>query len=190
MKLDLQATQAVLQQKLLEQIKFEQDSLGLSDMVRVLLVLSPKLEPQTVQTIAQGLLNRIKTEKDLDVLNELVLALNALSAKLEPKTAQVAVQDLLEQMKTLKDPYVLQIIAIALKTLEKQSITVNRPDFIIQLQSYVNVLKGYVGGIIECREAILDNIELMIGQKFDGDKWRFVEWATSKDAAKFHLDLD
>ena len=74
--------------------------------------------------------------------------------------------------------------------LENQSTIDTQPDSPVQLQPYVDLLKGYGGGFVQSRKAILNIIEVKTGQKFDGDKWRFVEWATSEDAAKFHLDLD
>lgn len=189
-QLKLINNQVILEKKLHEQIKSESNPLAFSDLVRVLLVFSPKLESQSAQTITHDLLNRIKTENDLDILNELILALNILISRLEPQIIQTAINVLLDKMNTLRSSDVLINLAAALQDLEQQSIMVSHSDAIIRLQPYVNLLKGYAGGIIQCRIILLHILELITSQKFDGDKWRFVEWATSKDAAKFHLDLD
>ena len=116
--------------------------------------------------------------------------MNTLISRLKPQIIQITIQELLEKMHTLRDSHLLVNLAKVLGDLEKKSFIINHQETIARLQLYINELKGYSGGIIECRIILLDIIELITGQKFDGDKWRFVEWATSKDATRFHLDLD
>jgi hypothetical protein len=42
----------------------------------------------------------------------------------------------------------------------------------------------------DARKALLDGIDRISGEKFEGDLWRFVDWATVSDRGKaLRLDL-
>ena len=60
---------------------------------------------------------------------------------------------------------------------------------VTRAQKYVDLLKGFDGGVLESRTKILEILETITGQKFNNDKWQFVEWATSRAAAEYSLDL-
>ena len=230
-KLEPQTSQA-LAREFLDWMKSEQNRPVFVVLVRVVSVLVPKIDLQTVQSLTRELLGRIKSEQDLWTLEFLVDEISDLIPKLDPQTAQALVSALLERMKSEHNSNALLSLAKLALTLESQ-LTPNSP---VQLQNYVDLLKGYAGiflrvpakyhvpsyaptsanylpsyapayflplakypGVpirendstpIGSGKVILDIIEIKTGQKFNGDKWRFVEWATSKDAAKFHLDLD
>lgn len=196
-------------QDLLAKMENASISGALDHMARAVPILAINLKPQTAQALIQGLLERItppkltfiaarerrdpfaplvSTAHYLAVQTEVV---QTLATKLKPQVAQILFQDLLTRMKHEQDPSLLAALVKMALAMENQSTIDTQPDSPVQLQPYVDLLKGYVGGgFVQSRKAILNIIEVKTGQKFDGDKWRFVEWATSKDAAKFHLNLD
>ncbi len=175
-----------LAQPLVERMKTEQDSRVRSAMAQAVAA----LEPAAALSLAQPLVERMKTERDSRARSALAQAVANLAAKLEPAAALSLAQPLVEQMKTEQDERQLSLLAKAAQSLETRADMSTNPDSASRLQSYVDLLKGFAGGFEESRKVLLDIIGAKTGQKFEGDKWRFVAWATSPEAEKFHLKLD
>ena len=148
--------------------------------------LGGKLEAKDVQALAATLVIRMKTEQDSNALSELGRALASLSGKLEAKDVQPGAAALAARMQT--EHLDLDSLATAWVSLEK--VANAKHDIQQRVQVYVELLQLplMVGA---ARKALLAGLEEMIGEKLDGDVWRFMDWATGTDEGrklrlKFH----
>ena len=59
-----------------------------------------------------------------------------------------------------------------------------------RIQKYVDLLALPLV-VEENRKSLLDGLEPLTGATFDGDLWRFVDWATTTDKGRsMHLQLE
>jgi hypothetical protein len=172
---------------LVKRMETEQASYALSLLGQALAGLSGKLEAKDVQPGAAALVKRMETEQASDALSSLGEALAGLSGKLDAKDVQPLVVVLEEATKTRNDFEVIPGMAAAWVTLEP--IAHGKLDDRKRVQAYVDLLRlplvvGYA------RKALLDGLDQLTGEKFGGDLWRFVDWATESDEGKaLRLDL-
>jgi len=174
---------------LVERMKTEHDSDALDSLHEALTWLSGWIEAKDVQPRATALAKRMEREQDGLVLSMLGKALAGLGRKLEAQDLQRAATALGEAMKTSERVSFAQLsrMATAWVMLERVAYT----DLSLQkrVQAYVDLLRLplVVGG---ARKALLDGLEQLTGEKFEGDLWRFVDWATESDKGKaLRLDL-
>jgi chorismate mutase len=172
---------------LVELIKKETNPYVRQSMGRAIQAVGAKLEPKTAESVATDLVELMKKETNSSARQSMARAIQAVGAKLEPKTAESMVKDLIALVKNNVNLN-LEVLDI-IEDLENKFGSKDTGAS-SRLQSYVDLLKGYRGGVAWSRITLLKIMEVITGQKFEGDKWRFVEWATSQDASKYRLNLD
>lgn len=129
----------------------------------------------------------MESERDSSALSLLGEALAGLSGKLEATGAQPGAAALEEAMRTRNDFEAVPGTAAAWVTLEP--IAYRKLDDQKRVQAYVDLLRlPLVVG--DARKALLDGLEQIAGEKFEGDLWRFMDWATESEEGKaLRLDL-
>jgi hypothetical protein len=121
----------------------------------------------------------METEQDSRTLESLGKALAALSAKLEPKDVQPGVAALLRFLEDANEHQeTLVHVWLELEWVAKYGDPV-RENF----DRYVKVHQ-FPLMIGRQRRAVLDGLEKLTGEKFEGDLWRFVNWATPSGDTK------
>jgi hypothetical protein len=180
---------------LVERMKTEHDSVALRSLSLALGSISPKLERQDVAPLAVALVERMKTEKETYTLADLGSALDSLSAGVQ---GGGSIDHLFEKLavRSIREcnEYMVAGLAkgmVALRPGLPNPITLSiyhRPVRIEQV--YLDLLKSpFVVG--EARANLLEGLEQATGQKFNGDLWSFVDWATRTDAGRaLKLDLE
>ncbi len=157
---------------------------------------SAGLDSKDALGIARILLKRMKAEKDN--IHARVFhcgtALAALGARLDNEDALVVEQLVLSHIGTELNPEKLDLLV---KTFARRDAAARRavsfPPYRRPVpieQVYVDLLKNplIVG---ETRATLLAVLEEATGQAFQGDQWRFVDWATQTEAGRaMQLDLE
>ena len=160
--------------------------------------LSNKLEPKDVQPAAAVLIERIEaTPPAAPAFPGLSEAVASLSDKLEPESLQTVVALLNRRLRTQgsEDHDLGKVWVIIERKADAQL------DNRKRIQMYVDLLRSpvVVGKTtnvpltpqsVDTRKSLLDGLEKITGRQFEGDLWRFVDWATTAQEGKsLHLDL-
>jgi predicted sugar kinase/membrane protein implicated in regulation of membrane protease activity len=178
---DVQRLAAVL----VERMKTEKDSEALFSLGNVLSSLSEKLDPKDVQPAVVALVGQMKAEKDSRLLSSLGKTLVSFGAILRVEEAQTALGFLSERWyedhgrdASTEDWISLEVVAD------------RDMDLHGRIQKYVDLLALPLI-IEENRKTLVDGLEALSGAKFDGNMWRFVDWATMTDKGKsMKLELE
>ncbi len=172
---------------LVKRMESEQDSYALSLLGKALAGLSGKLVAKDVQPGAAALIKRMESEQDRYALSRLGEVLAGLSGKLETKGAQPLAAALEEAMRSRNNFAAVPRMAAAWVTFER--IAYGKLDDRKRVQAYIDLLRlPLVVG--DARKALLDGLDQLAGEKFEGDLWRFVDWATESERGQaLRLDL-
>jgi hypothetical protein len=185
-KLDAKDVQPLVA-ALVERLKVEQNSDAVSELGLALAGLSSKLDAQNVKPVVATLVERIKVDQGTKALSALGLALAGLSSNLGAKDAQPSAAALKASMKTRNDLEDIPRMVKAWVPLEQVAYANLDPR--TRIQTYVDLL-GLPLVVGDARKALLDGLDQLTGEAFEGDLWRFVDWATESDEGKaLQLDL-
>jgi hypothetical protein len=138
-----------------------------------------------VEPATAALVERMKGAKALDSLLALGKALSAIESHVRPQEAQQGLKLLSPtSQKTLWDA------DCAAAWVRLEQVADRDLDAGKRIQKYVDLLAvPLVVG--EARTPLLEGLETLTGAKFEGDLWKFVDWATTTDRGKaMHLQLD
>jgi hypothetical protein len=179
-------------QLLLEQMRAKNSGDSLAKLGEALGALSAKLDSRDILLGAQLLLEQIVGQTGGSLEKE-GRVLWALCSKLNGEETIAVQQRVLEKIPTRSNLESLNLLAETFakcgSALRK---TVSFPPYRHPVrieQAYVDLLKKplIVG---KARTALVDALEKASGQVFDGDQWRFVDWATQTEAGRaMKLDL-
>ena len=188
-KLEPKSAEAVAKE-IIDRMKSQREGSRHQVWANVLEAVGSKLDSKTAESLSRDLVELIKNERGASNVEAMAGALRAVSTNLDPPILESVLLESIALLENQKDRNIFQAVSSrVIKSLEKQMPT-NNKSVNARLQNYVNLLKGYRGGIPSLRSVILANVEIINGQSFEGDKWKFVNWATGPSAAKFRLDLD
>lgn len=156
---------------------------GYLEYVQAFPALCSHLDTQSAQAASTPLLERMKVETDVDALSALGEALGPIAGKLRPEDARLAMNILFQAWKANAGE------GISGKAWAPLEAAADRDEPIpLRLQKYVDLMALPVA---TWGEGFIDGLEPLTGQKFEGDLWKFVDWAVnSKEGKAMHLNLD
>lgn len=160
----------------------------LAVVVEALSHLKEELRSEQVQQIITTMARQLKKEEGGFWVGLLGKTLARLRKDLPSGYARMGATEVLEHLKKETSARILTSLAETWSRLEPIAYRdVSRSK---RLQVYVDLLNHplVVG---ESRQALLEGVEQIVGESFDGDHWSFVDWATeSEEGKKLNLDLN
>jgi hypothetical protein len=151
-----------------------------------LAALSVKLDARDVEPGAVALVKRMEAEQNAFALWGLGGALAVLSEKLDARDVKRGAAALAHAIKNANG-LDLERLTVAWRDLEH--VAYADLDLQKRIQAYVDLLRLPLV-VEDPRKALLDGLEKLTGEEFEGDLWRFVDLATESDKGKaLRLDL-
>jgi hypothetical protein len=179
--------------ELVASMRTERDSRVIPSLGWALSSLSARLKRQDVVPGIALLVARIKTEADGQALASLTWALTLLGGRLERQDAVLVFGKIAKATggsnQFIPSALTSGLIALGPELPNPVRLSVYPHPVRIE-QVYVDLLKSpFMVG--EARAELLKGLEQATGQKFSGNLWSFVDWATETDAGRaLGLDLE
>jgi hypothetical protein len=131
----------------------------------------------------------MNTTAEFETVLVLATAVEPLIGFLDPVVVQSVAANLHARITTqsLSDGFTFNMLTSQWVALERAANT--HLDLQKRIQAYIDLLRLplMVG---DARKALLDGLEQLTGEKFEGDLWRFVDWATESNRGQaLRLDL-
>jgi hypothetical protein len=171
----------------MRKMEIEQNSYDLASLGMALGSFCSKLEREDVRPAVSVLIERMKIEEISPALAALGAALCGLSGKLDLNDAKVGTTALERRMKTEQNSYDLLYLAKSWVVLER--VASSETGGQQRLQKYIDLLKlPFISG--DTQRELLTGLELLAGDRFEGNIWRFVDWVKKSETDNgYHLDL-